>query len=152
MKFYTNVQCIGNKILLREYDNGQHREVRLDYSPTLFVNRSKSNIPPKHMSLFGENLWPIKQGSIRDAREFLKKYQHIDDIKIYGHTQFVYPYISDTYDIDIEYDTSKINICNIDIEVECELGFPDPVAAIERVNAITMKMNGKYTVLGLGDW
>ena len=152
MKFYTNVQCIGNKILLREYDNGQRKEVRLDYSPTLFVNRSKSNIPPKHMSLFGENLWPIKQGSIRDAREFLKKYQHIDDMKIYGHTQFIYPYISDTYDTEIEYDASKVNICNIDIEVECEQGFPEPVAAIERVNAITMKMNGKYTVLGLGDW
>ena len=153
MRFYTNVQCVGNKILLREIDdNGKRREVRLDYSPTLFINSAKKETPTKHKTLYGEKVWPLKQGSIREAREFLRKYQDIEDISIYGHTQFVYPFISDTYPQEIAYDISKVNICNIDIEVECENGFPEPMQAIERVNAITMKMHGQYVVLGLGDW
>lgn len=150
MRFYTNVQCIGNKIFLREYDNGKRREVKLDYSPTLFVPSTKST--GKFKTLHGESVEPVRQGSIRDARDFIKKYDDIDNMKIYGHTQFIYPFIGDEYPNEIEYDESKINVCNIDIEVECENGFPEPSLAQERVNAITMKMKNQYLVMGVGDW
>ena len=150
MRFYTNVQCVGNKIFLREYDNGKRREVKLDYSPTLFVSGRGGN--SNYKTLHGESVEPIKHGSIRDAREFIKKYDDIENLKIYGHTQFIYPFIGDEYPSEIQYDESKINICNIDIEVECENGFPEPTLANEIVNAITMKMKDQYIVLGLGDW
>ena len=37
MRFYTNVQLIGNKFLVRGYDNGKYVKFRDDYNPTLFV-------------------------------------------------------------------------------------------------------------------
>ena len=36
MRFYTNVQNIGNKILVREVHNGERKKLRLDYKPSLF--------------------------------------------------------------------------------------------------------------------
>ena len=45
MKFYTNVQLIGNKFLVRGYDNGEHVQFRDDYNPTLFVPTKNDAIP-----------------------------------------------------------------------------------------------------------
>ena len=149
MRFYTNVQCVKNKIFLREIDGTKRREVKIDYSPSLFISGKKDSL---YKTLDGKPLDRIQFGSIGEAREFQEKYKEIDNMKIYGHDQYLYPFISDEYPSNIEYDFSKLNICNIDIEVECETGFPEPTEAIERVNAITMKMGGFYVVLGLGDW
>ena len=149
MRFYTNVQCVKNKIFLREIDGTKRREVKIDYSPSLFISGKKDSL---YKTLDDKPLDRVQFGSIAEARDFKEKYKEIDNMKIYGHDQYLYPFISDEYPSNIEYDFSKLNICNIDIEVECESGFPEPAEAIERVNAITMKMGGFYVVLGLGDW
>lgn len=148
MRFYTNVQNIGSKILVREYDNGERRKLRLDYSPSLFFESKEKN--SKYKSLDGKNLKRVKFPNISEARNKIKDIEEITPI--YGMTQFIYPFISDNYDNDIEFDMDLINIVTLDIEVECEKGFPQPNEAIERVNAITLKSKGIYTVLGLGDW
>ena len=72
MKFYTNVQLIGNKFLVRGYDNGEHVQYRDDYNPTLFVPSKKES---KYRTLEGERVEPIQPGFVRDCREFYKKYQ-----------------------------------------------------------------------------
>jgi DNA polymerase elongation subunit (family B) len=149
MRFYTNVQCIKNKIFLREIDGNKRRELKLDYSPSLFISGKKDSL---YKTLDGLPLDRIQFGSIGEARNFKETYKEIENMKVYGHDQYTYPYISDEYPAEIDYDFSKLNICTIDIEVECENGFPEPSQAIERVNAITMKMQGFYIVLGLGDW
>ena len=41
MKFYTNVQLIGNQVLVREVDNGVRKEYRDEFFPTLFVKSNK---------------------------------------------------------------------------------------------------------------
>ena len=47
---------------------------------------------------------------------------------------------------DIKFDNPKlIKIATLDIECECEDGFPDPTLASEKVNAITIKPFGKDT-------
>ena len=43
MKFYTNVQMIGNQILVRGVDNGQRYEARDEFYPTLFVKSKRGN-------------------------------------------------------------------------------------------------------------
>ena len=53
MKFYTNVQLIGNKFLVRGYDNGEHVQFRDDYNPTLFVPSKKES---KYRTLEGERV------------------------------------------------------------------------------------------------
>ena len=62
MKFYTNVQMIGNQFLIRGYDNGKHVMFKEEYSPTLFVKSKKES---KYKTLEGEYVEPIQPGSVR---------------------------------------------------------------------------------------
>ena len=39
MKFYTNVQLIGNQVLVRGVDNGKRYEHRDEFFPTMFKAR-----------------------------------------------------------------------------------------------------------------
>ena len=94
MKFYTNVQLIGNKFLVRGYDNGKHVQFREEYTPTLFVPTKKES---KYKTLEGENVESIQPGFVRDCREFYKKYQDVENFKIYGNDRYVSQYISDKY-------------------------------------------------------
>ena len=57
MKFYTNVQLIGNQVLVREVDNGVRKEYRDEFFPTLFVKSKKKT---KFKTLGGEPVEPIK--------------------------------------------------------------------------------------------
>ena len=147
MRFYTNVQNIGNKILVREVHNGERKKLRLDYKPSLFHETKEKNT--KFKSLDGKNLKKVTFPTIGEARNKIRETEGLTPL--YGMSPFIYPFISDTYQ-DLEYDVDQINTVTLDIEVECEQGFPEPAAAAERVNAITLKSNGLYTVLGLGDW
>ena len=146
MRFYTNIQNLGNKILVKETVDGNRKRYRTSYSPSLFYE-VKEKTP--HRSLDGKYLRKVKFPDISSARAKIK--ENADILSFYGMTQFIYPYIADNYS-DLEFDLDKIRIATLDIEVECENGFPNPLEAIERVNAITLKYDNMYTVLGLGDW
>ena len=137
MKFYTNVQMIGNQFLVRGYDNGQHVMFKEEYSPTLFV---KSNNPTQYKTLEGEYVEAIQPGSVKDCREFYKKYEGVENFKIYGNDRYVYQYISDKYPEDeIKFDISKIKLITIDIETTSEYGFPDPKTCEEEILLITIQ-------------
>ena len=56
MKFYTNVQLIGNQVLVREVDNGVRKEYRDEFFPTLFVKSKKKT---KFKTLNGDPVEPI---------------------------------------------------------------------------------------------
>ena len=137
MKFYTNVQLIGNQVLVREVDNGVRKEYRDEFSPTLFV-KSKKNT--KYKTLNGESVEPIKPGTIRDCREFFKKYEDVDGFSVYGNDRYIYQYISEKYPQDeIKFDISQIKLVTIDIEVSSEQGFPDVESCQEEILAITIQ-------------
>ena len=51
MKFYTNVQLIGNQFLVRGVENGRRYEHRDEFFPTLFVKSKKKT---KYKTLNGE--------------------------------------------------------------------------------------------------
>jgi len=137
MRFYTNVQVVGNNFLVRGYENGQSVIFKEEYSPTLFV---KSNKESKYKTLEGENVEPIQPGTVRDCREFYKKYEDVDGFKIFGNDRYVFQYISDKYPEDeIKFDIKKINLVTIDIEVKSEEGFPDPDSCSEELLTISMQ-------------
>ena len=137
MKFYTNVQMIGNKFLVRGYENGKHVMFKEEYRPTLFV---PSNKKTKYKTLEGESVESIHPGFVRDCREFYKKYQDVEGFKIYGNDRYVSQYISDKYPEDeIKFDISKIKLTTIDIEVKSENGFPDVEAAAEELLLISIQ-------------
>ena len=41
MRFYTNVQLVGNNFLVRGYEDGKHFMTRESFSPTLFSSLQK---------------------------------------------------------------------------------------------------------------
>jgi len=137
MRFYTNVQVVGNNFLVRGYENGRSVIFKEEYSPTLFV---KSNRETKYKTLEGETVEPIQPGTVRDCREFYKKYDDVDGFKIYGNDRYVFQYISDKYPEDeIKFDIKKINLVTIDIEVKSEEGFPDPDSCSEELLTISIQ-------------
>ena len=148
MKFYTNVEQAGNRLLVRGYEGGSPFSYRVSFNPTLYV-ASKNYSDWK--TLEGDCVEPLKLGSINDAKEFIKKYREVDDFDIYGNTRYLYQYIVEQHPEDeIRYDTSKIRIFNIDIETAAENGFPDIESADQEILAISIKdsYTGRIIVFG----
>ena len=137
MRFYTNVQMVGDHFLVRGYENGEHFMTRERFNPTLFV---PSNKKTKYKTLNGEYVEAVQPGSVRDCREFIKKYENVENFKIYGNTGYIAQYISEKYpEEEIKFDTSKIKLTTLDIEVKSENGFPDVESAAEEVLLITIQ-------------
>ena len=137
MRFYTNVQLIGNQVLVRGVENGRRYEHRDEFFPTLFV---KSKKPTKFRTLTGESVEEVNPGSVRDCREFYKKYDEVDGFEIYGNDRYIYQYISEKYPEDeIKFDISQIKLVTLDIETTAEYGFPNVESAQEEILAITIQ-------------
>lgn len=136
MKFYTNIQQVGDDILYRGFDHGERVQYREAFSPTLFVSSPSES---KYKTLDGQDVKPMKFSGPRDAREFMKKYESVQNFDVYGYERFVYQYISDQHTDEVDYDFKKLEIYTIDIEVASENGFPDVQSAAEEVLCITMK-------------
>ena len=137
MRFYTNVQMVGDQILVRGYENGRRFMNRESFNPTLFVPAKGKS---KFKTLEGEYVSPVQPGSIRETRDFIKKYDGVDGFKIFGFERFIYQYIADNYQEDnIDFDMSKINLITIDIETKAEYGFPDVESAAEEILLITIQ-------------
>ena len=147
MRFYTNVQLIGNQFLVRGYENGKSFETRDEFIPTLFIKSKKES---KYQTLSREYVEPIQPGSVRDCREFYKKYDSVDGFEIYGNDRYIYQYISEKYPEDeIKFDISKIKLVTLDIEVASEQGFPDVESCVEEILAITIQ---DYTTKKIITW
>ena len=148
--FYTNVICVGNNILYRGVENGRRVKLRVGYTPTMFLPSQKET---KWKTLHGEYLDEVPMGSIRDCRDFIKRYEDVENFKIYGNTRYEYAYIADEFKGAIDWDQAKINIAVIDIEVGSENGFPDPYKANEPITAIAVKtLDGDMKVYGCGNF
>jgi DNA polymerase elongation subunit (family B) len=138
MRFYTNVQLVGNQFLVRGYDNGEHFSLRDEFKPTLFVD-SKSP-KSKYKTLDGKIVEPIQPGYVKDCREFLDKYKDVKGFNVYGNERYIYQYISEKYpEEEIKFDVSKIKITTLDIETKTEEGFPDVNNCTEEILAITIQ-------------
>jgi len=134
--FYTNIQLAGNTILYRGYENGQQIQSRTHFSPTLFVSSNKEE---KYKTLDGENVKPVKFESPREARDFIGKYEGVEGFKVHGYERFVYQFIAEEFPGEIDYDMNKMKIFAMDIEVQCENGFPNVEEAAEEMLSITIK-------------
>ena len=148
MRFYTNVQMVGDKFLVRGYEDGQSFMIKDEFSPTLFV---KSNRETEYKTLGGESVEPIKPGTVRDCREFYKKYEGVDGFRIYGNDRYVSQYISEKYpEEEIKFDISKIKLVTIDIEVSAEDGFPDPESCSEEILTISIQNYNTKNIITWG--
>ena len=150
MSFYTNVLQWGNFLLVREVKNGQRQNSRVKYSPTLY---SPVNQKTGYTTLEGNHVLPQFFETMKEAREWVADRKDQPDL-VYGNTQFSYNYISDTYKGKVDWDLEQILIVTIDIEVQCENGFPFVEFANEELLSITIKnhQNKKIVVWGIGEF
>ena len=150
MNFYTNVIQWGNNLLVREIKNGQRINSKIRYSPTLYAF-VKEKTPYK--TLDGEYVTDISFDTIKEAKEWLENNKNQSEL-VYGNTQYPYTYISDTYKDRVNWDLEKLLMVTIDIEVQCENGFPSPSKAEEELLSITIKnhQSKRIVVWGIGDF
>jgi len=128
---------VGDHFLVRGYEDGKHFMTREKFNPILFV---PSNKKTKYQTLNGEYVESVQPGSVRDCREFIKKYEGVENFKIYGNTGYIYQYISEMYpEEELKFDISKVKVTTLDIEVASENGFPDVESAAEEVLLITIQ-------------
>tara|TARA_S200000501_G_scaffold189060_1_gene177854 strand:- start:3147 stop:5627 length:2481 start_codon:yes stop_codon:yes gene_type:complete len=135
-KFYTNIQLAGDTILYRGYENGEPVQFRARFSPTLYV---LSKNKEKFTTLDGRYVSPIKFDKPREGREFIRQYDGVEGFEVHGYERFVYQYIRQEYPNDVEYRIDQMKIYSMDIEVQCENGFPDVEAVSEEMLSITIK-------------
>jgi DNA polymerase elongation subunit (family B) len=87
--------------------------------------------------------------TIREARDFVKRYEDVSNFQIFGNTRYEYAFIADSFRGIIDWDISSLSVVFIDIEVGSENGFPDPYKAIEPITAIAIhQLNGGTKVYG----
>jgi DNA polymerase elongation subunit (family B) len=147
--FYTNVSVSGRFILLRGIENDKRVRRKVEFRPTFFLSSQEKS---EYKTLAGDYVKPIQPGTIPECREFLERYESVDNFPIFGNNRYEYAYIADEYPDDILWDVSKILIAYLDIEVGSENGFPEPRDANEAITAISIKVKGNYFVFGCGDY
>ena len=147
MKFYTNFYMRGDTVFIRGYEDGRRVVDRIEYNPTLYLPTRNSS---KWQTVLGDPVEPIELGSISEARDFIKRYEDVDNFKVYGSTLYDYACLNENYGKD--YDPDQVKIASLDIEVGSEDGFPEPDLANQPVIAITVGVRGKYFVFGVGDY
>ena len=150
MNFYTNVLQWGNYLLVREIKNNQRQNFRIKYSPTLY---SPAKQKTGYKTLEGKDVLPQNFNTMKEAKRW------VDDRKdqphlVYGNTQFAYNYLADTNKGRVDWDLKQILVVTIDIEVQCENGFPSAFFAKEELLSITIKnhQNKKIVVWGIGEF
>ena len=149
--FYTNVVEHKGKLLIRGVNNGNAYLSRINYSPTLYL---PTNEESKYKTLDGTNLKAKRFDSISKAKHFYSEYAPIPEYKIFGMNRYNYQYIADEYKGEMKWNKDYIKIFTLDIETECENGFPDPATAKETVICITIKNHSNKQIItwGTGDF
>ena len=148
-EFYTNAQVWGSNLLVRGFDDeGRAFKSRILYEPTLYEPTDKKT---EFKDIHGIYQKPRHFSSIKKAKDYVKLYDGVVNKTVNGLTSWQYPYLNECYQ-GVDYDFKKIKIFNIDIETECENGFPHAWLAEEEVNAITIGYKDKFFSFGCHDY
>ena len=151
MDFYTNVCRTRDKILVKGYQGRKQVKMAVSYRPNHYIPSKKGETA--YRALDGRHLEVVNLNSMGGARKFRERYAGVDGFEIHGYDRYIYTYIADKFQGDIEFNQKLIKTASLDIECECEDGFPDPMIAGEKVNAISIKPFGKECVVfGIGPW
>ena len=148
MRFYTNIEQAGNRILVRGYEKGERVQYRVDFQPKLYTPCNKQT---DHKSLDGRYLKEVRPGSINDCRQFINQYEGVEGFEIHGNTRYLYQYINEAYpDDEIRFDSSLIRTFTLDIETGAENGFPDVESADQEILLISIRdsFTNRITVWG----
>jgi len=147
-QFYTHVFTRGDKVYLRGYNNKRRVLDIINYKPYMFIPARKES-RTEFRTLDGKFVEKLSFDSIRDAKNFIKRYENISNMEVYGLTNFQYLYIYDNFHDEIQYDVSLINVISLDIETDASDGFPNIEEADKEITAITISRRGEKVVFGM---
>lgn len=147
MKFYTHVARVGNRLLVRGYEDGQRFKDVIDYQPYIFVTAPNSDA--EYRTLDDKPVTKFFPGSMKDTGEYVKEYSDVKGHNIYGVIPYEYQYINDNFPGEIKYDPTLISVVTLDIETDSEGGFPNIKTANKSITAITLRKNDKAMTFGL---
>jgi len=147
-EFYTHVSVRGNTILYTGYKNGKRVREKVKFSPTLYVPAGPDQIKTTPWrTLDNLPVVPFEFDSISDCREMVEEYKDVQGYQVYGNTDYQYQFIGDRFP-NLEYDPNTLKVCYLDIETQCEDGFPTVEKADQKVNIITVRFlqQGQETI------
>lgn len=148
---YTYVDQIGTKILHRWVDEqGVRHSEWGNFCPTLYVQSNKEN--NEFRGIRQEKLSPVDFDSIWDARQFVQKYQGVDNFPIYGNQNWWAQFIQENYTGEVEWDIEKLTIATLDIECRMDTGFPNPQIAPSELTCISVGVKGDVYVFATKDF
>jgi len=150
MDFYTTVERFGNNLLYRGYNGTERVHKKIPFKPTLFVRSEKGS----WKNLQGQSVDSLEFDTMRDATDFTKRYENVQNMEVFGMNNYIYQFIAQKYPDTISYNREVMNIVTIDIEVQSDDGFPEPDKANYPVISIALKStrSDKYIVFGLGEY
>lgn len=156
MNHYTNVSSWGSKIFVRSIEDRQKKQESVaDFHPPVWVPAKSASENTGWKTLHGYPVVPFDAGDIKETRDFIESNKGIENFAIYGDIQPVYSYIAKHWpQSSISWDIENINIAYLDIETECENGFPDIATANEAINAIALRFtrDGMSHLFGCGEY
>ena len=91
-QYYTHVLNFGNYIFYRGIKDGRRVKLKIEYSPTLYFPTNKNT---EWRSLQGDVLEPRKFDSIREAKDFIRQYEEVQNFRMFGNTRLEYAFIAD---------------------------------------------------------
>jgi hypothetical protein len=87
-----------------------------------------------------------------DCRDFIERHESVTGFEIYGNTDYTYQFIGDKFPDEVDYSMKTLKVGYIDIETTSENGFPQVTNPQEKVNVITLAVEDRTYVFGLGDF
>jgi DNA polymerase elongation subunit (family B) len=147
--FYINVRQVGDNMLVKAVENGKRVIYKDKAKPFLFIKSQNKNA--EYRTIYGDPADRIDFDSIKEARDFAKRYEDVSNFDIFGMTNFLYPYINEKFPGEIEYDRSMINIVSLDIETMAD-SFPNVATADKELTAIAISNGTEITFLSIKEY
>jgi DNA polymerase elongation subunit (family B) len=139
--FYTSSIIRGDNILYRGYRDGKRTSARIPFRPKIYL--LSQNRDAEWKTLDGRAVEEFYAGTIRETKEFIENHSDISNFEVFGNTDFQYQYLAEEFPNEVDYDPSLLQVCYLDIETECEDGFPSIENADQRINLITLRVPSK---------
>ena len=152
MDYYTSVLLNKGKVYVRGIENGKQKSQIVDYAPYIFLNAHQAT---GYKTVYGLDVQRKDFKNITEAKNFIKEYEDVEGMDIYGLTNFPYVWMYDTFKGEIQYDAKDISVTSLDIENSMAIPCDIATAIVETPNpitAITISRNGHTASFGVKDF
>jgi len=120
MKFYTYIGMLKNQIYVRELSENEEHSFKENFQPTMYTTAPSDKC--NYTTLNGIPVGHVKFDNIASCKDFIKQYSGTINYPIFGNTNYIVQYISEKYPKKVQWNTNKLQIYTIDIEVSAENG------------------------------